>query len=101
MTSSPGRISRSAKTIMKSIDDHDVRVRLAGMVDILGFVPADTSIDVIIGIQLRDVLATRPGQPPHGFDAVILWPAYSAMALSFGKWTVAKQPRPPKGRLHN
>ena len=71
------------------------------MVDIFGFVPADTSIDLIIGIQLRDVLATRPGQPPHRFGVGDSFARVLCYGAIFWKMDSRKTTQTAKGRLHD
>jgi len=71
------------------------------MVDILRFIPADTSIDVMIGIQLRDVPATRPGQPPHGFGVSDSFPGVLCYGAVFRKMDCRETTETAKGRLHD
>ena len=85
----------------KTIDHPDVRVRLAGMVDILRFVPADTSINVIIRIQLRDVLASGPGRSPHGFGMGDSFPRVLCYGAVLWKMDRRETTETTNRRFHN
>lgn len=81
------------------IDDENVCVRLAGMVDILRFISADTSIDVMVDIELRDAVASRRSQPPHSFRVSDSFPSVLCYSAVFRKMDCRETTETGKGRL--